>query len=90
MIKNELIGLITERRAHVGVIGLGYVGLPLLVEFAGGEFQATGFEVDANKAAQINSGASYIVDVAPAAVKQLVDDKLLAGALADILGAMGY
>lgn len=60
MIKNQLTALITEKRAQVGVIGLGYVGLPLLVEFAGKGFKATGFEVDDNKTAQINSGRSYI------------------------------
>src|SRR5918993_1111900 len=77
MIKDELIGLINEKRAHVGVVGLGYVGLPLLAEFAGGGFQATGFEVDVAKARQINSGASYISDVASPIVKKLVDAKLL-------------
>ncbi len=77
MIKDELIGLITEKRAHIGVIGLGYVGLPLLSEFAGGGFQATGFEVDADKAKQINAGSSYISDVASPIVKKLVDAKLL-------------
>ncbi len=44
--KNELIKLITNKQAHVGVIGLGYVGLPLLVEFASRGFKSTGFEVD--------------------------------------------
>ena len=77
MIKDDSIGLISDKRAHVGVIGLGYVGLPLLAEFAGGGFQATGFEVDANKAKQINSGSSYISDVPSAVVKKLVDAKLL-------------
>ncbi len=77
MIKEQIISLITEKRAHVGVIGLGYVGLPLLAEFAGRGFQATGFEVDTNKAAQINSGVSYIGDVPTEVVKRLVDDKLL-------------
>lgn len=77
MIKEELLGLITNKRAHVGVVGLGYVGLPLLVEFASGGFQATGFEVDADKTAQINSGKSYISDVTSAVVKQLVDGKRL-------------
>lgn len=77
MIKNELIRLITEKRAHIGVVGLGYVGLPLLVEFAGQGFQATGFEVDADKASQINSGASYIGDVPSATLKKLVDGKVL-------------
>ena len=77
MIKKDLIDLITAKRAHVGVIGLGYVGLPLLAEFAGSGIKATGFEVDAEKAAQINSGNSYIGDVPSAVVKKLVDGKLL-------------
>jgi UDP-N-acetyl-D-glucosamine dehydrogenase len=77
MVKEPITSLITHKRAQVGVIGLGYVGLPLLVEFAGKGFNATGFEVDANKAAQINSGHSYIGDVASATLKRLVDDKLL-------------
>jgi UDP-N-acetyl-D-glucosamine dehydrogenase len=73
MIKNELTELITARRAHVGVIGLGYVGLPLSVEFAHKGFQATGFEVDAEKAARINRGESYIGDVRSALVSELVE-----------------
>ncbi len=77
MIKEALTELIGERRAHVGVIGLGYVGLPLSVEFAHKGFQATGFEVDAEKAAQINAGESYIGDVEAALVKELVDAKRL-------------
>ena len=77
MIKKELIDLITAKRAQVGVIGLGYVGLPLLAEFAGSGIKATGFEVDAEKAAQINSGNSYIGDVSSEVVKKLVDGKLL-------------
>ena len=77
MIKEQITSLITHKHAQVGVIGLGYVGLPLLAEFAGAGFKATGFEVDANKAAQINSGGSYIGDVTSATVKRLVDDKLL-------------
>lgn len=77
MVKEQLTSLITNKRAQIGVIGLGYVGLPLLVEFAGKGFKASGFEVDANKAAQINSGHSYIGDVASETLNGLVDDKLL-------------
>jgi UDP-N-acetyl-D-glucosamine dehydrogenase len=77
MIKQQLISLITEKRAHVGVVGLGYVGLPLLVEFAKSGFGATGFEVDKGKAERINAGGSYIGDVADAAVKELVSAKRL-------------
>jgi len=73
MIKNEIINLIKDKRARVGVIGLGYVGLPLLTEFAGKGFNTVGFEVDERKAAQINAGQSYIGDVASPLVKELVD-----------------
>jgi UDP-N-acetyl-D-glucosamine dehydrogenase len=75
--KNELIQLITNKQAHVGVIGLGYVGLPLLVEFASKGFQGTGFEVDEAKAKQINAGTSYIGDVPSRKVKEVVDAKRL-------------
>ena len=77
MIKEQITSLITNKRAHVGVIGLGYVGLPLLVEFARCGLQATGFEVDSAKADRINSGDSYIGDVPHSVVKELVDSKRL-------------
>ncbi len=48
---------------NVGVIGLGYVGLPLAVEFATAGFDVTGFDVDESKVAEINAGRSYILDV---------------------------
>src|SRR6185295_1907176 len=75
--KNELINLITNKQAHVGVIGLGYVGLPLLVEFASRGFKGTGFEVDESKAQQINAGTSYIGDVPSRRVQEVVDAKRL-------------
>ena len=77
MSKSQIMSRITEKSAHVGVVGLGYVGLPLLVEFARNGFKATGFEVDDAKAQQINSGSSYIGDVTSATVKELVDEKRL-------------
>ena len=58
-----LLNLIQSRQARVGVIGLGYVGLPLAVEFARAGFDVTGFDVDASKVAEINAGRSYIPDV---------------------------
>ncbi|MEO6392914.1 MAG: nucleotide sugar dehydrogenase [Pyrinomonadaceae bacterium] len=63
MIKAAFTELIAEKRAVIGVIGLGYVGLPLVVEFAKHGFSSIGFEVDENKAAEINAGRSYIPDV---------------------------
>jgi UDP-N-acetyl-D-glucosamine dehydrogenase len=77
MIKNEINSLITNKKARIGVIGLGYVGLPLIVEFAANGFKGYGFEVDSQKANQINAGTSYIGDVPSDRVKKLVDEKLL-------------
>src|SRR6266480_4776487 len=77
MVTEQIIDLIKAKRAQVGVVGLGYVGLPLLAEFARSGFRATGFEVDENKEARINSGDSYIGDIASSAVNALVEQKLL-------------
>lgn len=77
MIKDELIKLITEKGATVGVIGLGYVGLPLVTEFARSGFTSIGFEVDQSKADRINTGESYIGDIDSATVKELVGNKRL-------------
>ncbi|HEX7137320.1 MAG TPA: nucleotide sugar dehydrogenase [Vicinamibacterales bacterium] len=58
-----LLERIQSKEAKVGVIGLGYVGLPLAVEFARQGFRVTGFDVDKSKARAINDGKSYIPDV---------------------------
>ena len=65
-ISSSTLERIRARQARVGVIGLGYVGLPLAVEFARAGFDVTGFDVDASKSTQINAGKSYIPDVADA------------------------
>ena len=65
-----LLARIRERRARVGVIGLGYVGLPLAVELACAGFHVTGFDVNTAKVREVNGGRSYIPDVDPA---QLAD-----------------
>jgi len=63
---------IRTRQARIGVIGLGYVGLPLAVEFARHGFDVTGFDVDNVKTAQINAGESYIPDVPEADLRAVV------------------
>ncbi len=63
---------IEARRARVGILGLGYVGLPLAMEFVRAGFDVTGFEVIASKADALNRGRSYIGDVPTAAVKSAV------------------
>ncbi len=55
--------IIKDRTARIGIIGMGYVGLPLAVEFGKGGFRVTGFEVDAQKVRDLKSGVSYIGDV---------------------------
>src|SRR5687768_6931423 len=54
---------ILDKSARVGVIGLGYVGLPLATELARVGFHVTGVDVDAEKVRQLNAGVSYIPDV---------------------------
>jgi UDP-N-acetyl-D-glucosamine dehydrogenase len=70
---DELLKKISERRATVGVIGLGYVGLPLAVEFGRGGLRAIGFDVDEPRVANINAGRSHIPDVPTEHVAALVE-----------------
>jgi UDP-N-acetyl-D-mannosaminuronate dehydrogenase len=79
---NQLKAKIGERNACIGIIGLGYVGLPLAVEFAKAGFNVTGFENDEKKIASVNKGVSYIIDVPSEEVKDLVSSGKL-GASAD-------
>src|SRR4051812_31948318 len=69
---------IAARTARAGVVGLGYVGLPLAVEFARSGFHTTGIDLDAAKVASIDAGTSYIPDVPSADVRQFRDAGRLA------------
>src|SRR6187401_1264859 len=62
---------IRSRRARTGVVGLGYVGLPLAVELAKAGYHATGIDLDQRKVDAIMSGRSYIPDVSTADVQAL-------------------
>ena len=75
MIKDELKNLIKNKNACIGVIGLGYVGLPLIVEFALKGFPTVGFEVDTKKVGELNKGNSHIVDVPSENVQKILDTK---------------
>ncbi len=70
---SELIRRLESREARVGVVGLGYVGLPLATAFGEAGYDIVGFEIDEAKAAALNAGTSYISDVPSADVKRLVD-----------------
>src|SRR3984893_8392114 len=64
---------IRTRQARVGVVGLGYVGLPLGVEFAKAGFAVTGIDLSDSKIARVNAGDSYVGDVANATLAPLVE-----------------
>ena len=66
-LRDALEKKIRDHSARVGVVGLGYVGLPLAVEFAQAGFPVTGIDLKAEKAARVNAGNSYVPDV-PSAV----------------------
>jgi UDP-N-acetyl-D-glucosamine dehydrogenase len=81
-VKSQLLDKIESGQAHVGIIGLGYVGLPLAVEFASAGLRVTGVEVSAEKVRLLQQGRSYIPDVPTEQVAELVAEGLL-GATTD-------
>jgi UDP-N-acetyl-D-glucosamine dehydrogenase len=85
----DLLKLIESKQARLGVIGLGYVGLPLAIEFARAGFHVVGFDVDQSKVDALNAGRSYIPDVPSAHVAETVSAGLFKAttdetALADV------
>ena len=69
----ELEVKIRSRRAQVGIVGLGYVGLPLAVELAGAGFHVTGLDISEAKAQRVNLADSYVGDVPSEALAPLVE-----------------
>src|SRR5262245_6341469 len=69
----ELLARIEARTARVGTIGLGYVGLPLSVEFAAAGLPVVGFDVSADKVAALSRGESYVGDVPSSRLQSLVE-----------------
>jgi UDP-N-acetyl-D-glucosamine dehydrogenase len=63
---------IVQKKARIGVIGLGYVGLPLAVEFAKSGFRVTGIDTDSAKVSRVKAGASYVQDVPDKELKREV------------------
>jgi len=68
---------VASREARIGVVGLGYVGLPLAVEFAKAGFRVTGVDVDSRKVAGVVSGRSHVEDVPDQVLAPLVEKGLL-------------
>ena len=77
----ELLKRIENKQARLGVIGLGYVGLPLAVEFARAGFHVVGFDVDKSKVEALNAGKSYIPDVPSEHVADVVKAGLFTATL---------
>ncbi len=73
--------LLNGRLAKVGVAGLGYVGLPLLVSIARAGFPVVGFDIDVNKVDLVNNGVSYIDAVQSSELKRLIDSKRMAATI---------
>jgi UDP-N-acetyl-D-glucosamine dehydrogenase len=75
--RDTLSAKISNRTARVGIVGLGYVGLPLAVEFARAGFSVTGIDLVESKVARINAGDSYVQDICPEEVAHLVAENKL-------------
>jgi len=71
--KQMLLDKFANRNATIGVVGLGYVGLPLAVEFAEAGFHVIGLDVQQAKVDQLNAGKSYIADILSERVEPLVN-----------------
>lgn len=75
--KQELLRKIQDRRIVCGVVGLGYVGLPLAVEKAKAGFRTIGFDIQRQKADMVNAGKNYIGDVVDSDLSELVRKGML-------------
>ena len=73
----ELKEKIVRHKAKIGVIGLGYVGLPLAMEFSKAGFDVTGIEIDKDKVRMINQGEGYIQDIKQSELEELVKNNRL-------------
>jgi UDP-N-acetyl-D-glucosamine dehydrogenase len=71
-IKESLLAKISDKTAVVGVVGLGYVGLPLAVEKAKAGYRVIGFDVQEQKVRMVNEGVNYIGDIVPSELKNIV------------------
>ncbi len=76
-VKARLLNKIRAREARLGVVGLGYVGLPLVVEFAQAGFEVTGIDVSRDKVDEVNAGCSYVGDVSGSVLAPLVEEKAI-------------
>lgn len=74
-VKSSLVEKIETKQAKVGIIGLGYVGLPLAMEFVDSGFDVIGIDIDQDKVSNLNKGISHILDVSDASVSKGVGQR---------------
>ncbi len=74
-VKNDLIAKIQAHEARVGIVGLGYVGLPLVLRFAEEHFPVLGFDVDPAKVRKLQAGESYIRHIPAKRLRVLIKEK---------------
>ncbi len=77
LVEVELLNKIKNKTAILGVVGLGYIGLPLAVEAAKSGFKTTGFDIQEKRVHWINKGHNYIKDILDVDLKKTVDEELL-------------
>jgi len=77
MVIDQFIKKIQKRKALVGIIGMGYVGLPLVLRFCEEGFRVLGFDVDSKKVAQLKRGRSYLKSISSSRISQFVRNGLL-------------
>ena len=77
LLKTELLNKIKNKTAILGVVGLGYIGLPLAVEAAKAGFKTTGFDMQEERVLWVNKGHNYIRDILDMDLKKVVQEGLL-------------
>jgi len=73
MLKNELIDRIKNKSATIGIVGLGYVGLPLILRYIEVGYKVIGFDIDQSKVDALSSGKSYIEHIPSASIKNAIE-----------------
>ena len=73
----RLLEMIEQKTARIGIIGLGYVGLPLALHFGDKGFHVIGFDLDSKKIDKILHGESYIKHISADKIREMTDGKLL-------------
>jgi len=73
---NKLIEKLESKTAVIGIVGLGYVGLPLMLRYVEVGFKVIGFDIDAEKVKKLQAGESYIEHISTQAIKTACDSGL--------------